>query len=115
MISTVPYLLRIVDKAASQGMGHFELHVELHETHSRFRGTEEMRLVFNTTLTVDVSPNDDELRRAFIELVTSSARQIYGPAAMLAKSKPIIKITETSREGMREVDMFAEIVTVPGE
>ena len=65
-----------------------------------------MRLVFNTTLTVDVSANDDELRAAFIELVTQSARTIYGPAAMLAKSKPIIKITETSRDGMVDIDMM---------
>jgi hypothetical protein len=65
-----------------------------------------MRLVFNTTLTVDVSANDDELRKAFMDLVTLSARTIYGPAAMLAKSKPIIKITETSRDGMKDIDMI---------
>jgi hypothetical protein len=67
-----------------------------------------MRLVFNTTLTVDVSANDDELRAAFIELVTQSAKTIYGPAAMLAKSRPIMKITETSREGMVDVPLFDE-------
>ena len=72
-----------------------------------------MRLVFNTTLTIDVPPHDDELRRAFIELVTQSARQIYGPAAMLAKSKPILKVTETTRHGMRDIELFAEILTVP--
>ena len=66
-----------------------------------------MRLVFNTTLTVDVSANDDELRKAFIELVCQSARTIYGPAAMLAKSRPTLKITETSREGMIDIDVFS--------
>jgi hypothetical protein len=65
-----------------------------------------MRLVFNTTLTVDVSANDDELRKTFMELVTQSARTIYGPAAMLAKSRPTIKITETSRDGMVDIDLF---------
>jgi hypothetical protein len=55
---------------------------------------------------VDVSANDDELRKAFMELVTQSARTIYGPAAMLAKSRPIMKITETSRDGLREVPLF---------
>ena len=70
-----------------------------------------MRLVFNTTLTVDVSPNDDELRAAFIHLVTTSARQVYGPAAMLAKTTPTLKITETSREGMKELDLVATIQT----
>ena len=67
-----------------------------------------MRLVFNTTLTVDVSATDYELRAAFIELVTQSARTIYGPAAMLATSKPSIKITETSRDGMVDIPLFAE-------
>jgi hypothetical protein len=70
-----------------------------------------MRLVFNTTLTVDVSPNDDELRAAFIELVSQSARSIYGPAAMLAKARPTLKITETSREGMIDVPLFADEVS----
>jgi hypothetical protein len=68
-----------------------------------------MRLVFNTTLTVDVPADDDELRAAFIELITQSARQVYGPAAMLAKSKPSIKITETSRDGMVDIPLFAEV------
>ena len=83
--------------------------VHLNETLSSpsLKGNADMRLVFNTTLTVDVAPNDDELRAAFIELVTQSARTIYGPAAMLAKSKPTLKITETSREGMVDIDMFS--------
>jgi hypothetical protein len=65
-----------------------------------------MRLVFNTTLTVDVAAHDDELRAAFIDLVTQKAREVYGPAAMLAKSRPSLKITETSREGMVDIDVF---------
>jgi hypothetical protein len=85
---------------------HCTISVHLNETLSK--DTTNMRLVFNTTLTVDVSANDDELRAAFIELVTGSARTIYGPAAMLAKSKPIMKITETSREGMVDVPLFDE-------
>lgn len=70
-----------------------------------------MRLVYNTSLTVDVSASDDELRKAFMELVTQSARAIYGPAAMLAKSRPILKITETSRDGMVDIDLFDEATT----
>lgn len=66
-----------------------------------------MRIVFTTTLTVDVSATDDELRAAFIELVAQSARAVYGPAAMLAKSKPILKVTESSRDGMVDIDVFA--------
>jgi len=65
-----------------------------------------MRLVFNTTLTVDVPANDDELRKAFIELVTHAARSIYGPAAMLAKSRPALTISITDRSGMEMLDVF---------
>ena len=65
-----------------------------------------MRLVFTTTLTVDVSANDDELRAAFIELVTMKAREVYGPAAMLAKSRPALTISLTDRSGMEMLDVF---------
>ena len=82
------------------------LNITMHLNETKLRGTDNMRLVFNTTLTVDVASHDDELRKAFIELVTSSARTIYGPAAMLAKSRPSLKITETSRDGMVDIDMF---------
>jgi hypothetical protein len=82
------------------------LNITTHLNETLSKDKTSMRLVFNTTLTVDVSANDDELRAAFIQLVTQSANAVYGPAAMLAKSKPIIKITETSREGMVEIDML---------
>ena len=65
-----------------------------------------MRLVFTTTLTTDVPAVDDELRKAFIELVTMKAREVYGPAAMLAKQRPIISITLTDRSGMADIDVF---------
>jgi hypothetical protein len=81
----------------------------LNETLSKDRTS--MRLVFNTELIVDVSANDDELRAAFIQLVVQSARTIYGPAAMLAKSKPILKISESSRDGMVDIDMMTGLVT----
>jgi hypothetical protein len=81
--------------------------LDLHETHVRGNN---MRLVFATTLTVDVSANDDELRRAFIELVVQSARQVYGPAAMLATSRPALTISETSRDGMKMIDVFEPTV-----
>jgi hypothetical protein len=90
-----------------RGEPHVAIAVELTETHTSKEKTE-MRLVFNTSLTVDVASGDDDLRKAFMELVTQSARQVYGPAAMLAKSRPTIKITETSRDGMIDIDLFDE-------
>jgi hypothetical protein len=83
------------------------IHVKITLNETRL-GVDEMRLVYNTTLTVDVASHDDELRKAFMELVTQSGRTIYGPAAMLAKSRPTIKITETSRDGLRDIDLFDE-------
>ena len=65
-----------------------------------------MRCVYNTTLTIDMPAHDDELRAAFIQLVTKSAREIYPIAAMLAKSRPILKLTESSRDGMVDIDVF---------
>jgi hypothetical protein len=84
---------------------HVAIAVELNETHVNKERTE-MRLVFNTTVTVDVSANDDELRETLMKLVTQAAQTVYGPVAMLAKSRPSIKITETSRDGVRDIDMF---------
>jgi hypothetical protein len=82
--------------------------VSLHETlvNETFSGDVLMRLVFSTTLTVDVSPNDNAIRKAFHDLITNAARQAYGPACMLAKSTPAISIMETSRDGSRNLDLF---------
>jgi predicted DNA-binding protein (UPF0251 family) len=98
----------------NQNPPHCQVSVTLNETklfdiqNINPEGFEIMRLVFNTTLTVDVASHDDELRKAFMELVTHSARTIYGPASMLAKSRVTIAITETSRDGMVDIDLFDE-------
>lgn len=98
-------LLELVDPSSYMITDrHCKVTVQLNET--KLRGTNDMRLVFNTSVTVDVSANDDELRKAFIDLIAMKAREVYGPAAMLAKGSPIIKITETSRDGMVDIDMM---------
>jgi hypothetical protein len=104
-------MLLSIPASPSFGREHpVSLTVHLSETISRFRGKLDMRLVFNTTLTVDVSANDDELRAAFIELVTMKAREVYGPAAMLAKSRPALTISLTDRSGMNMIDVFEPTV-----
>ena len=55
------------------------LNITMHLNETKLRGTDNMRLVFNTTLTVDVASHDDELRKAFIELVSTSARNDIRP------------------------------------
>jgi hypothetical protein len=65
-----------------------------------------MRCVFTTEIKVDIDMDDDEQRAAFIQLVTEAARNVYGPAAMIAKKSPTITITQTSREGKENIPLF---------
>jgi hypothetical protein len=65
-----------------------------------------MRCVYNIEVKVDIDANDDTQRAAFIELVSQSARSIYGPAVMIAKRPSTITLHETSREGKRELPLF---------
>ena len=88
--------------------GNLAINVHLSETLSRFKGTEDMRLVFTTTLSVDVAPHDDELRKAFIQLVTENARQVHPIAAMLSKGKPEFKLSLTDREGKQDLPLHGD-------
>jgi hypothetical protein len=91
----------------SMKLRRLELSVELTETKLR---ANTMRCVFETKLAVDIDVNDDELRRAFIDMVTQRAREMYGPAAMLAKSPPEVSVAMITRSGRKEVPLFAEAV-----
>ena len=66
-----------------------------------------MRCLFKTELHVDLDATDDALRKAFIDLVLRSAREVYGTAAMLAKGTPIMKVSVSDRHGEQVVPMFA--------
>ena len=74
--------------------------------HAIAQGESFMRLVFQTTLTVDIGANDDAARAAFTELVKQAARQVYGPSAMIAKGSPKMQLTLSSREGKAEIPLF---------
>ena len=65
-----------------------------------------MRCVFQIELKVDIDASDDKLRAVFIDFVKQKARDLYGPAAMLAKSSPVVALSETSREGKRTLPLF---------
>jgi hypothetical protein len=90
----------------------YELSVELTET--RMKG-EKMRCVFETKLAVDIDVNDDKLRLAFIEMVTQTARNMYGPTVMLAKNAPVISLSMTTRSGKQDIPLFPENVTQESE
>jgi hypothetical protein len=43
-------------------------------------------------------------------MVTQRAREMYGPAAMLAKSPPEVSVAMITRSGRKEMPLFAEAV-----
>lgn len=102
----MPYLLDI--KHASKNMRRLTLNVHLQENVSSFKKDADMRLVFTTTLSVDVAPHDEELRKAFIQLVTENARQVHPIAAMLSKGKPEFKLSLTDREGKQNLPLHGD-------
>lgn len=66
-----------------------------------------MRTVFTIELKCDINSNDDERRKAFIDLLTQSAEQLYGVASMMAgKTPPTIIVSQASREGKEQIPLF---------
>ena len=110
---TMPTLLRL-GNIMDGSTGHAEITVTLSEWLSRFKGKETMRCVFETKLAVDIDVNDDKLRKAFIDMVTQTARNMYGPTVMLAKNAPTISVSMTSRSGKVDLPLF-ETVTQESE
>jgi hypothetical protein len=89
-------------------MRRYELSVDLYEHLTSIKGNT-MRCVFETKLSVDIDVNDDKLRKAFIEMVTQAARNMYGPTVMLAKSTPTISISMTSRNGKVDIPLLETV------
>jgi hypothetical protein len=103
----MPTLLHLKDYMGPLlGHGNVEVIVTLHETFSRFRGKETMRVNFTTELKVDVDTTDDALRKVLIDFVLAKAREVYGSAAMLAKTPPVMSVSITSREGKQVLPVF---------
>lgn len=66
-----------------------------------------MRCVFETQLKVDIASHDDKLRKAFIDLVTAKAREVFGVAGMLAKEPPVMEVSVISTNGKEKIPLFA--------
>ena len=103
----MPTLLR---RGNFMGSSIARVEVTLHEYNL---GDNAMRVVFTVELKVDVDANDDERRKAFIDLAIQHAEQMYGTAAMLAKKPPIITASRTDREGKTTLPLFAAATTLP--
>jgi hypothetical protein len=101
-IRSVIKLMHIPHRSAR--MRRLELTVSLDET--KRRGENTMRCVFTTELKVDIDTSDDPLRKAFIDFVLAKAREVYGSAAMLAKTPPVMSVSITSREGRQVLPVF---------
>jgi hypothetical protein len=68
----------------------------------------EMRNTFNIELKVDILSTDDGRKEAFVDLVLTAARMIYGQAAMLAgKRAPEMKVYSIGMDGKEYHDIFA--------
>ena len=65
-----------------------------------------MQCAFNIKLGVDIDATDDPLRKAFIDLVTQRAREMFGVAGMLAKGTPTIEMSVTDRDGKTVIPLF---------
>lgn len=74
-----------------------------------------MRCVFTATLSVDIDINDDPLRKAFIDMMCANTRNLYGPAAMLAKNAPELGLSITTRSGKKAIPLFEEAKTTSGD
>ena len=55
-----------------------------------------------------INTNDDERRKAFIDLLVNSAEQLYGVASMMAgkSAANAIIVSTASREGKEQIPLF---------
>lgn len=65
-----------------------------------------VRNTFNIELKVDILSTDGERQKAFVELMTNTARLIYGQAAMLSKKTPSLTVTSIGSDGKTSHDIF---------
>lgn len=65
-----------------------------------------VRNTFNIELKVDILSTDDERQKAFVELMTNTARMLYGQAAMLSKKTPSLTVTSIGSDGKTSHDIF---------
>lgn len=65
-----------------------------------------MKTTFNIELKVDVKMTDQERLPVFIDLVTDTARMLYGQAAMIAAKAPELRVTSIGADGKTDHNIF---------
>lgn len=70
------------------------------------RGEIDMRNTFDIELKVDVRSSDEKRLQTFIELIASTARLLYGQAAMIAARPPELKVTVEGLNGITNINIF---------
>jgi hypothetical protein len=66
----------------------------------------DMRTTFNIELKVDVLTSDAKRLETFVELITTTARMLYGSAAMIASKPPQLSVTSVGLHGKTDHDIF---------
>jgi hypothetical protein len=100
-------MVNLLYKPRRKKSPHLALSLTLSEFIVSIRETETMRTVFTIELKCDINTNDDERRKAFIDLLVNSAEQLYGVASMMAgKTPPTIIVSTASREGKEQIPLF---------
>jgi hypothetical protein len=98
----MPTLLRL-GRLTEPSIERSRVIVTLHET---IFEEATIRTVFTIELKLDVDANDDERRKAFIDLALKAGEQLYGVSAMLAKKSPTVTVSQSSREGKEFYPLF---------
>jgi hypothetical protein len=68
--------------------------------------SDDMRTTFNIELKVDVLTSDAKRLETFVELITNTARMLYGSAAMIASKPPTLSVTSDGLGGKVNHDIF---------
>jgi hypothetical protein len=103
-------MVNLLYKPRRKKFPHLALSLTLSEfqtSRTLFEQEKIMRTVFTIELKCDINTNDNERRKAFIDLLVNSAEQLYGVASMMAgKVPPTIIVSQASREGKEQIPLF---------
>jgi hypothetical protein len=109
-------MVNLIHKPRRKKFPHLALSLTLSEHLVSIREPDTMRTVFTIELKCDINTNDDERRKAFIDLLVNSAEQLYGVASMMAgKVPPTIIVSTASREGKEQIPLFGRKIAAYDE
>ena len=93
----------------SKNKKRLEIKVTLDEGVASLKKGSPMRCNFVTELKIDIDTHDEDLRKAFIDLILGKAREAYGVAGMLAKNTPIVTCSVIDKDGKQALPLFGPV------